>query len=87
MQDFAPFTPRASGRKDHLASEVGKSASQPWLDNLNFDTSSNDLGVSYTVICNKIALSQRNKTAFLKYAMGLLPAKVELFIGCCVIDQ
>ena len=29
MQDFAPFTPRASGRKDHLASEVGKSASRP----------------------------------------------------------
>ena len=47
MQDFAPFTPDllgalsgppTPGRKDHLASEVGKTG-QPnnFLDNLNFD--------------------------------------------------
>jgi hypothetical protein len=46
MQDFAPFTtellgaisgPLSPGHKDYLASEVGKSASRAWLDNLNFD--------------------------------------------------
>ena len=58
MQDFAPFTPDllgalsgppTPGRKDHLASEVGKTG-QPnnFLDNLNFDDYQIFLGVSNT---------------------------------------